>query len=270
MAEKTNLQSFHETFRDRDHEEARIIDGFYDKHFAQDDTDKVGALALAYADTEDALKDKFPFAGEMGYEAAKRAMRWWNYRVAYERDYGSMMTHEKAVELGEKRNAVGDEILSGSPLHIGWYALADAARLRANLRGREIADVLEVEKQAAYALLLNTFDSLLFGPQAKVVSPSHRSFTGEIEDDGKTRLITINGAWSDGISNYEYSEQAASIPADQPAARNVMFLLEEKGGRITAHGVDVENTPLDLETERALHLAHLVATSTDFGYQPRY
>jgi hypothetical protein len=262
--------NFERQFENRDHLEALEINQHFDSLYDVDHPVK-DILNQAVEISDGVMADKVPHGDEWGYENVKRAFRWWNYRTALEHDDAPNLSQDLVIELGEARNAIGDQLLAGDPLIVAWYAMADNVRFNEDRRGNAADNTVKIENRAAVELFLNCLDTALDGPFGQAVSDDYRTFYRPVETAEGTLVIWANRTATDDGQVYAldvYSNQSPeSARHDEPMAR---FMIYEGIEGISYEGIDDEEQPVEaLETYIALKLSRALIADRQFNTSRR-
>ena len=195
-----HMEQFDAVFVPRDHVEALLINHQFKSLRVQG---KLAAVALKeavdhvdaeLADPESQLRKDNPElavinADKFGYETAKKAMRWWNYRAAYLEDLKpvyndldmysqgnpwatGLETHydsyrQKLDELQEYQAAFGERIISGESVEVALAAALEAERLCRRINGEIMLNPIQVEQDFTFEILANVLDADLESPTTR-------------------------------------------------------------------------------------------------------
>lgn len=117
---------------------------------------------LAIAETEvDLLPSIKPYLQPFGFETAKKATRWAQYRAAYEKDSAIENPEYIGVPAATEKFTFETAFREGDSYIVRLFEALDTERVKAEQEGKKIDDPLELERTLITRSLLNAMDDLM-------------------------------------------------------------------------------------------------------------
>lgn len=231
------------------------------------------SAAIAVIDTN--RQDLVPGGTAVGYETAKKAMRWWNRQKMYldsleepyarfdsagERpanhrldnwvygSYAEKMAHDRAQHI-----YMGSQIIAGNPHYARTMAALEAAQMKSGMDS--LGDPIEAERIAAFHTLRGVMDRLadqdIYGPMNEKIYVQHADGPQSKVIRSLRRNILSDGSASYAI--YEYPNNVEDIPEQQELSpEHTLMLVFERDVLVAT---EFEHTYGDEgETEEAIYV----------------
>lgn len=147
-------------------------------------------LESAIVETDAELLDTVkPNLRPFGFETAKKAERWAQYRNAYGQDTGQEIANSKDMQELIARFKFDTALRQGDPYFVKLFSTLDDIRTNFEKHGETVKDAQELERKLIINSLLNGMDDLVDYFGAPILPNRHQEFVriGETgyDDEGK-------------------------------------------------------------------------------------
>lgn len=149
------LQDLRQQEEVSDHQEAHLIDHFYNQLAREGYDGDVTAAAIGMA--EEQLAPYMPNAESFGYETARKALRWRDWRAAFLADQEKRGDFDATAHWAEHEQAE-TRIGQRDHMYVVSFAKLSAIRLERERRAGRIRDPIRLERNLALTGLMNVLD----------------------------------------------------------------------------------------------------------------